>query len=299
MEAVEAVVNVKSTEELASKTSIRSGQWKMNNYMRIGGFIIAVFVLVALIAPLLSPDDPNAIIPKNRLAPIGTAGHFLGTDHLGRDLLSRLIWGSRISLEAGIGAAAIAMLLGVTIGIAAGMNGKLLDNVLMRVIDILLSFPAILLAILVVAFMGPSLKNAMFAVALVNIPFYARLTRSVTLSVKQKEYIEASFAIGNSYFKTILRHIVPNISPYIISQTMMNIGWMIMETTSLSFLGLGVQPPTSDWGSMLGEARTVMLVAPMVVALPGLCIFIVVFGFNMLGDGLRDWFDPHSNSNRG
>jgi peptide/nickel transport system permease protein len=139
----------------------------------------------------------------------------------------------------------------------------------------------------------------MFAVALVNIPFYARLTRSVTLSVKQKEYIEASFAIGNSYFKTILRHIVPNISPYIISQTMMNIGWMIMETTSLSFLGLGVQPPTSDWGSMLGEARTVMLVAPMVVALPGLCIFIVVFGFNILGDGLRDLFDPRSNSNRG
>jgi peptide/nickel transport system permease protein len=208
-------------------------------------------------------------------------------------MLSRLIWGSQISLLAGVGAAALAMVCGVTIGVVSGMNGKRLDNALMRSIDVVMAFPAILLAILIVAFLGPGIENAMLAVAIVNIPFYARITRSVTLSVKEKEFIQASLAIGNSQWKTVWKHVLPNISSYIIVTSMMNIGWMITETAALSFLGLGSQPPTADWGSMLGEGRNLMVVAPFVATLPGLCIFLVVLGFNQLGDGLRDILDPN------
>lgn len=265
---------------------------KENSYVIIGGFIILMFLILAIFSPLLSPMDPDQIDPAQRLSPVGTEGHILGTDHLGRDMLSRLIWGSRITIVAGIGAAMMAMLIGVTIGVTSAMNSSWIDNILMRFIDVLMAFPAILLAILIVAFLGPGIENAMLAVAIVNIPFYARLSRSVTLSLRGKEFIEASEAIGNSKIKTIIKHILPNISPYIIVQSMMNIGWMITETAALSFLGLGAQPPTADWGSMLGEARSVMVIAPMVVALPGLCIFLIVMGFNLLGDGLRDRFDP-------
>lgn len=265
---------------------------KKENYMYLGGSLVIIVVLIAILAPLLAPMDPIAIDPANRLKKIGAEGHLLGTDHLGRDILSRLIYGSRITILTGVGAALLAMITGVTIGLFSAMGTLKLDNAIMRFIDILMAFPAILLAILIVAFLGPGIQNAMLAVALVNVPFYARLTRSVTLSAKEKEFIEASTALGNSKVMTVLRHILPNISPYIIVQTMMNIGWMITETASLSFLGLGAQPPAAEWGSMLGEARSILVVAPWVVTLPGLCIFFTVLGFNLLGDGLRDRWDP-------
>lgn len=286
--------DIKKTSNGIVKTKIPTKKHflKENSYVIIGGFIILMFLILAIFSPLLSPMDPDQIDPAQRLSPVGTEGHILGTDHLGRDMLSRLIWGSRITIVAGIGAAMMAMLIGVTIGVTSAMNSSWIDNILMRFIDVLMAFPAILLAILIVAFLGPGIENAMLAVAIVNIPFYARLSRSVTLSLRGKEFIEASEAIGNSKIKTIIKHILPNISPYIIVQSMMNIGWMITETAALSFLGLGAQPPTADWGSMLGEARSVMVIAPMVVALPGLCIFLIVMGFNLLGDGLRDRFDP-------
>jgi len=266
----------------------------MNSYVWMGLSIVIFFIMLAWFAPWIAPYEPTQIDLKSRLFVPGTDGHILGTDHLGRDLLSRLIYGARVTLLAGVCTALLAMFIGVSIGITSAMRGGITDNVLMRGIDLLMSFPAVLLAILVVAFLGPGMVNAMMAIALVNIPFYARMTRSVTLHFKSKEFIEASRAIGNPLGKTVFKHIIPNIAPYIIAQSMMNIGWIIMETTSLSFLGLGVQPPTADWGSMLGEVRSVMIVAPYAVALPGLCIFIVVIGFNMLGDGLRDWFDPKS-----
>lgn len=286
--------DIKKTSNGIVRTKIPTKKhfFKENSYVIIGGFIILMFLILAIFSPLLSPMDPDQINPVQRLSPVGTEGHILGTDHLGRDMLSRLIWGSRITIVAGIGAAMMAMLIGVTIGVTSAMNSSWIDNILMRFIDVLMAFPAILLAILIVAFLGPGIENAMLAVAIVNIPFYARLSRSVTLSLRGKEFIEASEAIGNSKIKTIIKHILPNISPYIIVQSMMNIGWMITETAALSFLGLGAQPPTADWGSMLGEARSVMVIAPMVVALPGLCIFLIVMGFNLLGDGLRDRFDP-------
>lgn len=260
--------------------------------MYLGGSFVIIVVLIAIFAPLLAPMDPIAIDPAHRLQRIGTQGHPLGTDHLGRDILSRLIFGSRITILTGVGAALLAMLTGVTIGLFSAMSTQKMDNAIMRFIDILMAFPAILLAILIVAFLGPGIQNAMLAVAIVNVPFYARLTRSVTLSAREKEYIEASTALGNSKIMTVFRHIIPNISPYIIVQTMMNIGWMITETASLSFLGLGAQPPAAEWGSMLGEARSILVVAPWVVTLPGLCIFFTVLGFNLLGDGLRDRWDP-------
>jgi peptide/nickel transport system permease protein len=275
------------------KRKKRLSKFRRNSYVIVGGSIVLIMAIVAIFAPWLAPLDPDEIDPASRLAPIGTDAHPLGTDHLGRDMLSRLIWGSQISLLAGVGAAALAMVCGVTIGVTSGMNGKRLDNALMRSIDVVMAFPAILLAILIVAFLGPGIENAMLAVAIVNIPFYARITRSVTLSVKEKEFIQASLAIGNSQWKTVWKHVLPNISSYIIVTSMMNIGWMITETAALSFLGLGSQPPTADWGSMLGEGRNLMVVAPAVATLPGLCIFIVVLGFNQLGDGLRDILDPN------
>jgi peptide/nickel transport system permease protein len=264
-----------------------------NIYITVGGSIVLIMIIIAIFAPWLAPYDPDTIDPAKRLAPMGTANHLLGTDHLGRDMLSRLIWGSQISLLAGVGAAALAMVIGVAIGVISALNGKRIDNLIMRLIDILMAFPAILLAILIVAFLGPGIGNAMIAVAIVNVPFYARITRSVTLAVKEKEYIQASQAIGNPLFKTVWKHILPNISSYIIVTSMMNIGWMITETAALSFLGLGSQPPTADWGSMLGEARNLMKVAPAVATLPGICIFLVVLGFNQFGDGLRDLLDPN------
>jgi peptide/nickel transport system permease protein len=268
---------------------------KRNSYVIVGGILVLLMIAVAVFAPWLAPYDPDAIDPAKRLAPIGTENYILGTDHLGRDMLSRLIWGSQISLLAGIGAATLAMIVGVAIGVLTGMNGRWLDNTLMRMIDVLMAFPAILLAILIVAFLGPGIENAMIAVAIVNVPFYARITRSVTLAIKEKEFIQASEAIGNSKWKTVWKHVLPNISSYIIVTSMMNIGWMITETAALSFLGLGSQPPTADWGSMLGEGRNLMTVAPAVATLPGLCIFLVVLGFNLLGDGLRDLLDPNTN----
>ena len=263
-----------------------------DSYIYVGGLLVSIFIIIAILAPLLAPHDPDRIDPVNRLASVSTEGYPLGTDHLGRDLLSRLIYGSRITILAGAGAALLAMILGVTVGIFAAMGSQRVDNLVMRIIDVLMAFPAILLAILIVAFLGPGIRNAMLAVAIVNIPFYARLTRSVTLSTKEKEYIEASQALGNKKVMTIIKHIIPNISPYIIVQTMMNIGWMITETASLSFLGLGAQPPAAEWGSMLGEARSILTIAPWVVTFPGLCIFFTVLGFNLLGDGLRDRWDP-------
>lgn len=267
---------------------------RANGYIVIGASILLVLTLVVFLGPLLLQTDPNAIQPADRLLHVGSPGHPLGTDHLGRDMLARILYGSRLSLVTAVSTALCAAVMGVSVGLVAGMGNKTVDIVVMRVVDMLQSFPNILLAILIVAFLGPNLTNAMIAIAVVNIPFFAILTRSVTLSMKEKDFVKASAAIGNSTLVTTLRHVVPNISPYIISQSMMNVGTMLTVLTSLSFLGLGVQPPTAELGSMLGELRTVMTNIPDVVACPGLVIVLAVIGFNLLGDGLRDHFEPKS-----
>ena len=254
--------------------------------------LVAALGAAAVLAPLLAPHDPDAIDTARRLARPLTAGHPLGTDEFGRDLLSRLLHGARTSLVVGLAATALAAAAGSLCGLLAGFVGRWVDQVVMRSIDTLMAFPYFLLAIAIIATLGPGLVNGMVAVAIVNIPFYGRIVRATVLAVKQTEYVEAARALGVSELRLSLTHVLRNcLAPLIVAVTL-NVGGMITALAGLSFLGLGVQPPTSDWGSMLSSSRQYMNVAPHVAALPGLAIFLAVLGFNLLGDGLRDALDP-------
>ena len=254
--------------------------------------LVAVLGVAAVLAPLLAPHDPDAIDTARRLARPLTAGHVLGTDEFGRDLLSRLLYGARTSLVVGLAATALAAAAGSGLGLLAGFVGRWVDQIVMRSIDTLMAFPYFLLAIAIIATLGPGLVNGMVAVAIVNIPFYGRIVRATVLAVKQTEYVEAARALGVSELRLSLTHVLRNcLAPLIVAVTL-NVGGMITALAGLSFLGLGVQPPTSDWGSMLSSSRQYMNVAPHVAALPGLAIFLAVLGFNLLGDGLRDALDP-------
>ncbi len=263
-----------------------------NRMAMLGLAVIVVVTVLALLAPVLPLADPNAINTTARLKPPGSPGAVLGTDQLGRDILSRLIWGARVSLLVAVVAASIALSIGTLIGMIAGYFGGLVDNVFMRLIDVLLAFPYVLLAIALVSALGPGLINAMIAIAIVNISFYARNVRSAVLSVKSMEYIDAARAAGASHLRIIALDILPNIIAPIMVLVSLNIGWMVTETAGLSFVGLGAQPPTSDWGSMLADGRRFILVAPHAIMMPGIAIVLLVFAFNSLGDGLRDALDP-------
>lgn len=254
--------------------------------------MILVAIGLALVAPLLPMGDPNRTHPTVRLAPPLSPGYLLGSDHLGRDLFSRVVWGVRVSLVVGALAAALAMLIGTVIGLTAGYAGGVVDQVLMRVIDILMAFPYVLLAIALVAALGPGLINAMLAVAAVNISFYARGVRAAVMQLRAQEFIDAARAVGASEWRILQRHILPNTLAPIIVFVSMNIGWMILETAGLSFIGLGAQPPTADWGTMLADGRQFITVAAHVAAVPGFALFLLVLAFNLLGDGLRDALDP-------
>ncbi|MCR8724662.1 ABC transporter permease [Frigidibacter sp. ROC022] len=253
--------------------------------------ILAVFGL-ALLAPVLPIPDPDAITSVDRLLPPGSSGYLLGTDELGRDVLSRLIWGARISLLAGFGAAFLSLLLGCAMGLLAGFMGRWIDNVLMRVTDVVLAFPTILLAIGVLAAVGPGLTNAMLAVAISGLPLYARVARGSVLSVRELDYVEAARSIGASTQRIMVRHVLPNIlAPLIVAFTL-DVGMKIVVTSSLSFLGLGAQPPTADWGSMIASGRNYIRNAPHLIMIPGAAIFFVVLCLNIIGDRLRDILDP-------
>ncbi|MFI5327306.1 MAG: ABC transporter permease [Candidatus Rokuibacteriota bacterium] len=255
------------------------------------GLVIALGA-AAVLAPLLAPHNPDTIDTARRLARPFTAGHLLGTDEFGRDLLSRLLYGARTSLVVGLAATVLAAVAGSGLGLLAGFVGRWVDQVVMRSIDTLMAFPYFLLAIAIIATLGPGLVNGMVAVAIVNIPFYGRIVRATVLAVKQTEYVEAARALGLSELRLSLSHVLRNcLAPIVVAVTL-NVGGMITALAGLSFLGLGVQPPTSDWGSMLSSSRQYMNVAPHVAALPGLAIFLAVLGFNLLGDGLRDALDP-------
>jgi peptide/nickel transport system permease protein len=276
----------------------RSGVAEATRMFRKSGSAVFGLVLVialgaaAVLAPLLAPHDPDTIDTARRLARPFTAGHPLGTDEFGRDLLSRLLYGARTSLVVGLAATALAAAAGSVCGLLAGFVGRWVDQVVMRSIDTLMAFPYFLLAIAIIATLGPGLVNGMVAVAIVNIPFYGRIVRATVLAVKQTEYVEAARALGLSELRLSLSHVLRNcLAPIVVAVTL-NVGGMITALAGLSFLGLGVQPPTSDWGSMLSSSRQYMNVAPHVAALPGLAIFLAVLGFNLLGDGLRDALDP-------
>jgi peptide/nickel transport system permease protein len=258
----------------------------------IAAIFLLVVAMVSLFAPALAPRDPIAVDLAQRLLPPGSPGYLLGTDQLGRDILSRLIWGGRISLLIGFSAVLVAMVLGVLIGLLAGYSGGRLDSVTMRFVDVLMAFPAILLAITIVASLGPGLRNSMLAVSIVGIPFYVRIVRGSVLSLREQEFIHAARLIGAKNSRIILRHILPNtLAPLIVASTL-DVGFFIMAAAGLSFLGLGAQPPTAEWGVMLSEGRQFIRNAPHLSILPGTAIFLVVLALNFLGDGLRDALDP-------
>ena len=267
-----------------------------NRLSLAGLVVITVVIFVALVTPLLPLTDPDVIDTKNRFKTPFTTDAFLGTDHLGRDLMSRLLWGTRLSLAVGICAAFLAALIGSSIGIISGFYGKHVDNILMRGIDMLMAFPYILLALAIVAALGPGLFNALIAVAIVNIPFFARNIRGVTVGITHKEFIDAARLSGMTDTRIIITEVLPNVFPVIVIAMSTTVGWMILETAGLSFLGLGSQPPQADLGSMLGEARAALITSPYTSVVPGAMILIIVMAINLLGDGIRDALDPRLKS---
>ncbi len=266
-------------------------QLKKNRLAMVGLFLIGCLLVLAAVGPLVSPYSPLVPDPINRLK--GPSGrHLFGTDSLGRDILSRVIYGSRISIIIGLIAVSISLVPGTLLGLLSGFYGKKVDEPVMRFMDIMLAFPAILLAIFITAILGPSLLNTMIAVGIVYIPHYARIVRSSVLALKEQEYVQAVRSIGGTNFRIIALHILPNTIPPIIVYGTLGMGTAVLQAAALGFLGLGAQPPTPEWGAMLSEGRQYIQLAPHVAAFPGLAIFILVLGFNLFGDGLRDLLDP-------
>ena len=259
----------------------------------IGGLlIVGAITLLSILAPLLAPYDPDAVDATIRLAPIGASGHVLGTDDLGRDILSRLLWGGRVSLVVGLAPVALALLFGVTLGAISGYARGVLDGIIMRCLDVLLAFPAYLLAIAIVSSLGAGLSNAIMAIALVSSASFARLVRGSVLSVREREYVHAARVVGAGDSRIIWAHVLPNVlSPVIVFATL-EAGRTIIFAAGLSFLGLGAQPPTAEWGAMLAQGRGLLNIAPHVASLPGVAILLVSLGLNLFGDALRDATDP-------
>ncbi|HZT89050.1 MAG TPA: ABC transporter permease [Stellaceae bacterium] len=253
--------------------------------------VVLFFILLAVAAPLLAPYDPlTTSWAAVRKPP--SALHWFGTDEIGRDVLSRIIYGSRASLLAGLVSVSLALAVGVPIGLVTGYVGGIVDGTVMRAIDAMLAIPFLILAIALAAFLGPSLGNAMLAIGISQTPIFARLTRGQVLSVKHEEYVEAARAVGNPHRRIVLRHIFPNVVPPILVQATLATAAAIIAEASLSFLGLGQQPPSPSWGSMLNTAKNFMSQAPWMALWPGLAIFALVLSLNLFGDGLRDALDP-------
>ncbi len=256
-----------------------------------GLVVVIFFIVLALGASWIAPQDPIATSwSAIRQAP--SAAHWLGTDEIGRDVLSRVIWGTQASLLAGVVSVSISLLLGVPIGIAAGFLGGWVDALISRITDAFLACPFLILAIALAAFLGPSLTNAMIAIGISATPIFVRLTRAQVINVKVEDYIEAARAVGNPPWRIALRHVLPNITAPLTVQATLAIAAAVIAEASLSFLGLGQQPPAPSWGSMLNTAKNYVDNAPWMAIWPGLAIFLLVLSFNLLGDGLRDAFDP-------
>ncbi|OIQ91005.1 glutathione transport system permease protein GsiD [mine drainage metagenome] len=283
---------------IAAKPVLEAGTWRRawrRLYRRraalVGLVFVVLFVLMAVFAPWVSPFDPLATNwSAIRQAP--SAAHWFGTDELGRDVLSRVIWGTRASLSAGVVSVSISLLLGIPIGLAAGYLGGFVDNLISRLTDAFLACPFLILAIALAAFLGPSLTNAMIAIGVSTTPVFVRLTRGQVLNVKMEDYIEAARAVGNSPLRIAWRHVMPNVLAPLIVQATLAIASAVIAEASLSFLGLGQQPPAPSWGSMLNTAKDYISNAPWMGIWPGVSIFLLVLSFNLLGDGLRDALDP-------
>lgn len=286
----------KNTAE--SVTYQKKGQWisvwrrfKHNRRAVVGLVVVVLFVVVAIFANWVAPYDPLEQNLQSILSPPSQT-HIFGTDEFGRDILSRIIYGARISLAVGVGAILVACLIGCILGSIAGYYGGVLGNLIMRAMDILLSIPSILLSIAIVAALGASVQNLIFVIGVANVPRYVRTMQSAILSVRNQEFVEASRATGASDFFIILKHIVPNCLSPIIVQITLSIGSAILSCASLSFIGLGVNPPTPEWGAMLSRGQEYLRTFPHITIFPGLAIMLSVYAFNLMGDGLRDALDP-------
>lgn len=284
----------------STQTELRPTRGRFSQFARqmvrnragmIGLAIIAIVALVAIFAPLVAPYDPYEINRLDRLQGPSWA-HLMGTDEFGRDVFSRIVYGARISMGVGIASVAIATLLGAPAGIIAGYFGGWIDSVIMRIADIVYSFPAILLALAITAFLGPNLRNVILALGIVYAPGMARIVRGPVLAAKEQDYVEASRVIGASNARIVTWHILPNVlSPLIVTATI-TFSFALLSEAALSFLGLGAQPPSASWGVMLSDGRRFMETVPSLAIFPGLAIMVTVLGSNLLGDALRDVLDP-------
>lgn len=290
----EAALEVEWTEIYREPTSLWQDALRrlLRNKLAIAGMVILLaFLLSAFLAPWLAPYDPlKQELVRRREPP--SVEHLLGMDEVGRDVLSRIIFGARTSLQVGVGSVSFAIMIGALLGAISGYLGGWVDSVVMRLMDILLAFPSLLLAIAIVSILGPGLMNMLYAIAIVSIPMYARIVRASVLSVKEQDYILAARAIGVPSGRMLFRNVFPNCLTPLIVQATLGIATAILDAAGLSFLGLGARPPIPEWGAMLGSGRGSVFTAPHIVFFPGMAIMLLVLGFNLLGDGLRDALDP-------
>jgi peptide/nickel transport system permease protein len=290
-DAALAMIAVDRSDELESPARRAWRRLLARKGAVVGLVIIAVFILLALFAPLITPYDPIATSWTLVRKP-PSALHWFGTDDLGRDILTRVIYGARASLTAGAISVGIALGVGVPFGLLSGYRGGFIDALISRITDAMLACPFLILAIALAAFLGPSLGNAMIAIGVSTTPIFVRLTRGQVMNVKVEDYVEAARAMGNPRWRIALFHILPNIMPALLVQATLSIAAAIIAEAALSFLGLGQQPPSPSWGSMLNAAQRFLTNAPWMALWPGLAIFLVVLSFNLVGDGLRDALDP-------
>jgi peptide/nickel transport system permease protein len=262
-----------------------------NRLVLLGFLTVVALVVIAVLAPALAPHDPDDTNLGQRLRPPSLEAPF-GTDRFGRDLLSRIIFGSRISLLIGFSSVALALVFGTVLGLAAGYFGGIWDMVISRIVDILFSFPMLLLAIALAAMMGPGTENTIRAITIVNTPFFARVVRGSTLAVREQEYVQAAHVVGARHHRIIMQHIFPNVVSPLIVQTSVTVAYAILTEASLSYLGLGTEVLTPSWGNILNEGRTYLQQAPWISVFSGMAIMVAVLAFNLLGDGLRDALDP-------
>ncbi|MGY3715972.1 ABC transporter permease [Sutcliffiella cohnii] len=267
-----------------------------NNLALVGLVIIAIQILIAVFAPYIVSHDPVKQNLTQSELPMFSEGHWLGTDNYGRDVWSRIVYGARISLIVAITAVTLGLLGGVTLGLIAGYYRKL-DSFIMRIVDLLFAFPGILLAMLIIAILGTSLINVAIAISIWSIPTCARIVRGSVLSVKQKEYVMAMKSVGASNLRIMVKHILPNVLAPIIVFATMRMATAILSTAALSYLGLGAQPPTPEWGAMISQGQAFMWTSPHLTIIPGIAIMLTVFAFNVVGDGLRDALDPNMDIN--
>lgn len=287
---VNEVVQVRKKKEKVYLVTLKR---LFKNKLAVAGLIIICLqIAMAIFAPLIVTHDPVKQALSDSELPMFSEGHWLGTDNYGRDVWSRIVYGARISLVVGITAVVLGLVGGITLGLLGGYYKKM-DGIIMRIVDLLFSFPGILLAMLIIAILGTSLINVAIAISIWSIPSCARIVRGSVLSIKQKEYIMAMKSLGASDFRIMVRHILPNATAPIIVFATMRMGTAILSTAALSYLGLGAQPPTPEWGAMISQGQSFMWTSPHLTIIPGIAIMLTVFAFNVLGDGLRDALDPN------